>query len=94
MGANFAWFETNFLFSQDKGGRTQCSAYVCARDTTDLARGSDKGVDGGVVGGPFVVVEALDECCRLADWEHDVIFGAEQRDRLHAVAVLLVSECH
>ena len=94
VGADLAQFETKFILPQDKGGCMQCSAYVCAPDTTDLAKGADKGVDSGVVGSLFVVAEALDKRCHLADWAHDVIVGAEKRDCLHAVAVLLIPERH
>ena len=53
-----------------------------------------KGVNGGVVSSPFVVAEALDKRCCLADWTHDVFVGAEQRDHFHTVTILLVSERH
>ena len=76
------------------GGRTQYSVYVCTCDATDPTQGADEGVNSGVVGSSFVMAEALDKQCHLADWEHYVVVGAEQRDRLHEVAVLLVPERH
>ena len=72
----------------------QCSAYVYTCDAADSAQGANKGVDGGVLGSPFVVVEALEKRCCLAEWAHDVVVGAEQRDRLHVVAGLLVPVGH
>ena len=94
VGANLAWFEAKFIFSQDKGDRAQCSVYACTRDAADLAPGAGKGVKDGVVGSPFFVAEALDNRRCLEDWAHDVVVGAEQRDRLHAVAICLVPEYH
>ena len=63
----------------------QCSAYIHCRDATDLAQGSDKGVNSGVVGSLFFVAEALDKRRCLVDWEPDIIVGAEQRDCLDTV---------
>ena len=94
MGADLARFETKFILSHNKGGCAQCSAYVHTCDATDSAQGVDKCVDGSVDGGPFVVAEALYKRRCLADWAHDVVVSVEQCDRLHAVAVLLVPECH
>ena len=50
MGANLAWFEAKFILFEDKGGCTQRSVHVHACDATDLAQGTDKGVNSGVVG--------------------------------------------
>ena len=37
VGDNLAWFQTEFILSHNKGGRTQFSAHVCARDVADSA---------------------------------------------------------
>ena len=75
VGVDLTWFEAEFILSHNKGSCMQCSAYICACDATDLTHDADEGFNSGVVGSPFVVVEALDERCRLADWEHDVVVG-------------------
>ena len=80
MGADLAWFETKFILSYNKGSRVQCSWNVSARDATDSSQGADEGVNGGVVGSPFDVAGALDKRRYLADWAHDVVVSAEQRD--------------